>query len=158
MRSLLLLALITALPTPAPPALETGTCAGVPRPQLERVTVFEPDPARYAEPDANQPGVYEVREDGAAYTFTDQGTGEGHLCPGSDTRYYFTSTRIVSSAFPKCWKTVTETVSDCADPPAENPADLWPEPTNVDPDYKEDDPIGPTDDGKPGAGTVDKPG
>jgi hypothetical protein len=51
-------------------------------------------------------------------------------------------------------------VPECVEPlPAmepEDPANFAPPPP-VDPNYKEHDPVGPTDDGAPGAPTVDKP-
>jgi hypothetical protein len=53
-------------------------------------------------------------------------------------------------------ETPTECVLQTFPPVEEDPANFRPAPA-VEPGYDEHDPIGPTDDGKPGAGTVDKP-
>lgn len=140
------------------------TCAEAVRPVPATSTVFDPSPAKYAGPATlegetpasrpAEPGVVE-RDGGLEYTFIDKGAAEGALCAGSSTRYYFTQTRIASSALPRCWKYVTEPVSDCADPAPEDPDTLAPAPP-VDPDFNEFDPVGPQP-GPPGAPTVDKP-
>jgi hypothetical protein len=56
----------------------------------------------------------------------------------------------------------SDTPAECAlesfPPVVEDPNDFAPSPpAPIEPGYDEHDPIGPTDDGKPGAGTVDKP-
>lgn len=71
---------------------------------------------------------------------------EAAFCPNSDTNYVFT-VRTGCDA-PKL------DFHNCDAIPADNPDDLWPAP-NVEPGYDEHGP-GPTDDGKPGAGAVDK--
>jgi hypothetical protein len=156
MKALVLLALTTAIasaePTPKPPVVFTS-CAEAPRPVPETFTVFDPNAVRYDVQDPPRLDI-EVRPDGVLYTFTDQGTGEGHLCPLSTTRYYFTSTRIEKGDFPHCWKFVTKVVSGCEDPPEEDPANFLPTP-NIEPGYDEHGP-GPGE-GPPGAPTVDKP-
>lgn len=52
---------------------------------------------------------------------------EGHLCPDSDTRWYFTEPHQVKIAYPACWQVQAVPVSDCAahvDPWAPGP-DSW---------------------------------
>jgi hypothetical protein len=161
MKSLALFALATVIASAGPIPKAPGgsahlnmSCADEPRPVPETFTVFDPNAARYDVADPPTPGI-EVRADGVEYTFTDQGTGEGHLCPLSTTSYYFTSTRIEKGDFPHCWRYVTEQVSGCEDPPAEDPDSFAPAPP-VDPDFDEHSPNGPGE-GPPGAPTVDKP-
>ena len=50
--------------------------------------------------------------------FTDVGTLEGHLCPGSDERWELSVTRPVAAPFPKCWevKPVVEFACDAVPP------------------------------------------
>jgi hypothetical protein len=110
------------------------TCANAPRPVAATDTLTD--------------------DDGVEYTFTDAGKGEGHTCPGDDTRYYFEMSRTVTSAFPRCWKDAVDIVNGCEDPPAEDPDNFAPTPP-VDPDFDEHGP-GPQE-GPPGAVTVDKP-
>jgi hypothetical protein len=73
---------------------------------------------------------------------------DSYFCPLSDTRFVFTIREECEE--PKLW------FQACGDPPPENPDNFAPTPP-VDPGYDEHDPVGPTDDGAPGAPTVDKP-
>jgi hypothetical protein len=71
---------------------------------------------------------------------------EGHLCPGSDTRWYFTEQA-------GCGDSIV--VSGCGGPIPEDP-DNFASPPPIDPDFDEYSPTGPGP-GPPGATTVDKP-
>jgi hypothetical protein len=70
---------------------------------------------------------------------------EGHLCPGSDIRWYFTET--------DCDEPVV--ITGCGNPIPEDP-DNFASPPTIDPDFDEYSPTGPGP-GPPGATTVDKP-
>jgi hypothetical protein len=135
MKTLLMLIVGTVVMAPKPPML-VDSCDQVPRPEAKVDTVLNPDEGEQ--------------------TFTDLGTANSYVCAGKPDRFYFTEQRVARSLYPRCWKVVEEAVSGCEDPPKEDPANFAPTPP-VDPTYNEHDPIGPTDDGKPGAPTVDKP-
>jgi hypothetical protein len=129
------------------------------------VTDFDATPPVYALPESNvlEPGVI-ARDGGLEYTFADQGTQESFECPDAPGLYYHVRTfqRVASSAFPRCWKLVTETerLGDCKTRPSiydPSPDDAV---TPVDPEFDEHSPTGPVDgpgEG-PGQGTpADKP-
>jgi hypothetical protein len=71
---------------------------------------------------------------------------EGRLCPGTDTRWYFTEAA-------GCGDPIV--VSGCTGPPLEDP-DNFASPPPIDHDFDEHSPTGPGP-GPPGATTVDKP-
>lgn len=104
---------------------------------------------------------------------TDQGEGLTVQCPADDTRYFIRAlgwSRLPFSGTAESCTWKLETLPKEADPPichtpvvtwstlmpGETADDIAPTPP-VDPSYDEHDPVGPTDDGPPGAPTVDKP-
>lgn len=165
---LLLAAVVSAILAAAAPKPPTvvflgDTCANAVRPIPAAFTVFDPDAVHYAGPATlegetpaswpAEPGVIE-RDGGVEYTFTDKGEAEPKLCPGSE-RTFTEVTRWVTSAYPRCWKQITEVEGGCEDPPAEDPETIAPAP-DVDPDFDEHSPEGPQP-GPPGAPPVDRP-
>ncbi len=94
------------------------SCADVPRPPAPIVMDFDSAPPVYALPESNvlEPGII-ARDGGLEYTFADHGTVESFECPEAPGFYYHVRTyqRVASSAFPRCWKLVTETerTGDC---------------------------------------------
>lgn len=109
MSALVMLALFWHTAAPQDPP---ATCSVDP-PPLRKYTEFDPNPARYALPESQaETDEYHLDETGATLTYTDQGTGEGHKCPGSDS-YYFTESQYVNHGMPECWVFEQVKISEC---------------------------------------------
>lgn len=107
-------AAVSSVATPDEPV---GQCPV--SPPVKTHDEFDPKPARYVLPESNEPEPgYVLDEKGATITYTDLGTVEGHLCPGSDVNWWFTETMPVKHAYPDCWVVEPVKTSSC---PGEKP-------------------------------------